>query len=199
MTEPRRYGDAGQAFPIYITVVGALLFLAFAYLAVGQAAANRNSAQTAADAAALAAAQDTRDQLADAWVKEVGEPANWQDIFDGIATGLAPSCWRADQLADQNDAHVEACAQTGPLEFEVAVQMDKPVGDSIVPGTEGKFAKASAIAVIEARCGFEPLGEDAGDEELPTLTCDGEDWDLDPEDLDGLPAPEDLFDVHLAD
>ena len=56
--------DDGQAFPIYITVVGGLLFLAFAYFAVGQAAVNRNGAQTAADAAALAAAQEARDQLA---------------------------------------------------------------------------------------------------------------------------------------
>jgi hypothetical protein len=47
LTRPRRYGDAGQAFPIYIVVVGGLLFLAFAYFAVGQAAANRNGAQTA--------------------------------------------------------------------------------------------------------------------------------------------------------
>ncbi|WP_285510725.1 pilus assembly protein TadG-related protein [Streptomyces sp. NBRC 14336] len=195
----RRYGDAGQAFPIYITVVGGLLFLAFAYLAVGQAAANRNGAQTAADAAALAAAQDTRDQLADAWVKDVLDPTKWQDIFEGFADGLAPSCWRAEQLAGQNDAHVEACDQTGPLEYEVSVQMDKPVGDSIVPGTEGKYAKASAVAVIESRCTFELPGEDAEDEELPQLTCEDQVWDLDPEDITDLPDPEDLFDVHLAD
>ncbi|MGV9241848.1 pilus assembly protein TadG-related protein, partial [Streptomyces nigra] len=60
MRRPHRRGDTGQAFPIYITVAAGLLFLAFAYLAVGQAAANRNGAQTAADAAALAAALDTR-------------------------------------------------------------------------------------------------------------------------------------------
>src|SRR5690606_38995430 len=95
----RRYDDAGQAFPIYITVVGGLLFLAFAYFAVGQAAANRNDAQTAADAAALAAAQDKRDQLAGAWVKNLLEPDRWQAIFEGNAEGLGLSCWRADQLA----------------------------------------------------------------------------------------------------
>ncbi|WP_328876636.1 pilus assembly protein TadG-related protein [Streptomyces sp. NBC_00287] len=195
----RGYGDAGQAFPIYITVVGGLLFLALAYLAVGQAAANRNGAQTAADAAVLAAAQDTRDQLAGKWVEDVLDPTQWQDIFDGYAAGLTPSCWRAYQLAGQNDAHVEACEQTGPLEYEVAVQMDKPVGDSIVPGTEGKYAKASAIAVIESRCTFELPGEDAGDEVLPQLTCEDRNWDLDPDDLTDLPGPEDLFDVHLAD
>ncbi|MEV0175213.1 pilus assembly protein TadG-related protein [Streptomyces sp. NPDC050803] len=199
MRRPRGCGDAGQAFPIYITVVGGLLFLAFAYLAVGQAAANRNGAQTAADAAALAAAQDTREQLAGRWVEDVLDPTQWQDIFDGFAPGLQSSCWRAGELAAQNDAHIEACDQTGPLEYTVEVQTDKSVGDSIVPGTEGKYAKASAKAVIEFRCGFKPLGEDAGDDELPQLTCEDRDWVLDPEDLTDLPGPEDLFDVHLAD
>ncbi len=143
--------------------------------------------------------RDTRDQLAGKWIEVVLDPTQWQDIFDGFVPGLEPSCWRADQLAAQNDAHVEACDQTGPLEYTVEVQMDKPVGDSIVPGTEGKFAKASAKAVIEARCEFELPGEDAGDDELPQLTCEDEDWDLDPEDLTDLPDPEDLFEVHLAD
>ncbi|WP_282703979.1 pilus assembly protein TadG-related protein [Streptomyces sp. CC219B] len=195
----RKYGDAGQAFPIYITVVGGLLFLAFAYLAVGQAAANRNGAQTAADAAALAAAQDTRDQLAGRWVEDVLDPTQWQDIFDGLVAGLEPSCWRADQLAAQNDAHVEACDRTGPLEYTVEVQTDEPVGDSIVPGTEGKYARASAKAVIESRCDFELPDGGAEDDELPQLACEDRNWDLDPENRDDLPRPEDLFEVHLAD
>ncbi|CCK27762.1 secreted protein [Streptomyces davaonensis JCM 4913] len=195
---PRRYGDTGQAFPIYITVVGGLLFLAFAYLAVGQAGANRNGAQTAADAAALAAAQDTRDQLAGKWVEAVLDPPQWQDIFDGYAPGLEPSCWRADQLAVQNDAHITGC-DPGLLEYEVAVETDKSVGESIVPGTEDVYSKASAIAVIEPRCTFKLPDEDAGDDVLPQLTCKDKDWVLDPEDLAELPEPEDLFDVHLAD
>ncbi|MBD0843096.1 pilus assembly protein TadG-related protein [Streptomyces sp. TRM68416] len=200
--QAHRYGDAGQAFPIYITVVGGLLFLAFAYLAVGQAAANRNGAQTAADAAALAAAQDTRDQLADKWVEDVLDPTQWQDIFDGFAPGLELSCWRAGELAALNDAHLEGegCAKTGPLEYTVEVQTDKPIGDSIVPGVEGKQARASAKAVIESRCDFELPGEEAGDDELPQLACEeGRNWLLDPDNLTDLPGPEDLFDVHLAD
>ncbi|MFE7120718.1 pilus assembly protein TadG-related protein, partial [Streptomyces sp. NPDC057654] len=59
----RALGDAGQAFPIYITAVVGILFLALAFFAVGQAGAKKNGAQTAADASALAAAQDYRDQL----------------------------------------------------------------------------------------------------------------------------------------
>ncbi|MGA5117375.1 pilus assembly protein TadG-related protein [Streptomyces pseudogriseolus] len=201
--------DAGQAFPIYITVVGGLLFLAFAYLAVGQAAANRNGAQTAADAAALAAAQEKRDQLAGAWLENLLDPGEWQNIFDGVADGLTPSCWRAEQLAASNDATVLSCNADGLLGYTVEVQTNKTVGDSIVPGTETKKSRATATAVIDSRCDFElPAGEEGPDteekeepEELPTLNCKGGvDWDLDPktpEDL--LPKPEDLFNVHLAD
>ncbi|MGN9759590.1 pilus assembly protein TadG-related protein [Streptomyces sp. SD31] len=205
MTRRRTFGDSGQAFPIYITVVGGLLFLAFAYLAVGQAAANRNGAQTAADAAALAAAQDTRDQLAGMWLGDVLDPTKWQDVFDGNVPGLALSCWRADQLATQNDAHVEACTPTGPLGYTVEIETDEPVGESIVPGTENKYSRASATAVIEPRCTFDLPGDGAEGSEgnevlpLPQLTCDDRNWDPDPEDPTTLPDPEDLFDVHLAD
>ena len=180
-------------------MVGGLLFLAFAYLAVGQAAANRNAAQTAADAAALAAAQETRDQLAEQWVEDVLDPTKWQDIFDGFVPGVENTCWRAHQLAAQNEAHVVACDPTGPLEYEVEVQMDKSVGESIVPGTEDVKSKASAIAVIEPRCTFQPPEGDAGDADLPQLNCEDKNWDLDPDDLTDLPLPEDLFEVHLAD
>ncbi|MFE7275454.1 pilus assembly protein TadG-related protein [Streptomyces sp. NPDC057623] len=209
MTRPTRYGgDAGQAFPIYITVVAGLLFLAFAYLAVGQAAANRNGAQTAADAAALAAAQDTRDQLAGRWAEDVLDPAKWQDVFDGIGVEF-DGCWRAEELAAQNDAAVDGCGMAEPLGYTVTVTSTKPVGDSIVPGTEDVKSKASATAVIESRCTFELPGEEGGDENepgdgndvlpLPRLTCGDENWDPDPEDPTTLPDPEDLFDVHLAD
>jgi hypothetical protein len=198
VTGPRRCrGDAGQAFPIYITVVAGLLFLAFAYLAVGQAAANRNGAQTAADAAALAAAQEAREQLADAWLEVVLDPTKWLDILEGNAP-VEDSCWRAHELAALNDATVR-CFGVGALRFEVEAETNKPVGDSIVPGTEGMRSTASAVAVVEPRCGFDPPGEDADEDTLPRLTCDEESWDLDPDELGDLPKPEDLFDVHLAD
>lgn len=199
MTRPRRYGDAGQALPIYITVVGGLLFLAFAYFAVGQAAANRNGAQTAADAAVLAAAQDRRDQLAGKWVENVLDPTKWQDVFEGDpGWALLPSCGRAAQLAARNDARVVSC-DPDVLRFTVEVETDKSVGDSIVPGTESRQANATAVAVIEPRCAFKLPAEDAAADVLPRLTCKGRHWDLDPDDLTVLPEPEDLFDVHLAD
>ena len=88
-------------------MVAGLLFLALAYLAVGQAAVNRGGAQTAADAAALAAAQNTRDQLAGKWLEDLLDPTKWQDIFDGKVAVDNP-CWRAGQLAAANDAKLDA-------------------------------------------------------------------------------------------
>ncbi|MFF8635808.1 pilus assembly protein TadG-related protein [Streptomyces pilosus] len=195
MRQPRKHGDAGQAFPIYITVVGGLLFLAFAYFAVGQAAANRNDAQTAADAAALAAAQDRREKLADALMRSINDPTAWAEIFAGSVPGIGPSCWRSYQLAAQNDATVLSCVPDGPLSFTVEVVTNGTVGDSIVPGTESKRSREKARAVIEPRCDFElPAGD-----ELPLLSCMGTEWELDPKaPAELLPKPEDLFDVHLA-
>lgn len=61
----RLQSDKGQTLGLYIVAVAALFFLAFAFFAVGQASSVRNSAQTAADAAALAAARETRDGIRD--------------------------------------------------------------------------------------------------------------------------------------
>ncbi|MFE0820530.1 pilus assembly protein TadG-related protein [Streptomyces sp. NPDC058847] len=192
-----RKSDAGQAFPIYITVVGGLLFLALAYFAVGQAAATRNEAQTAADASALAAALETRDQLADQWLTNILEPETWQGIFDGDVP-VANTCWRAQELAARNEANVD-CYRDGPLSYTVVAETRGTVGDTIVPGTENQHASESATAVIEPRCSFELPGEDADGDVLPSILCMGEEWDLEPGDLSDLPKPEDLFDVHLAD
>ncbi|MGC9381114.1 pilus assembly protein TadG-related protein [Streptomyces sp. MH13] len=189
--------DTGQAFPIYITVVAGLLFLALAYLAVGQAAVARSEAQTAADAAALAAALETRDRLADEWLANVLEPGAWQNIFDGQAP-VPNGCWRAHELAARNDASAD-CEQDGPLGYTVVAETDDTVGDTIVPGTEEQKATESATAVIEPLCSFELPVDDTGDDVLPSLTCEDRDWDLKPDDLTDLPNPEDLFDVHLSD
>nr|WP_285559925.1 pilus assembly protein TadG-related protein [Streptomyces hygroscopicus] len=188
--------DAGQAFPIYLTVVAGLLFLALAYLAVGQAAVNRSGAQTAADAAALAAAQDERDQLAARWVTELRDPTKWQDIFDGNVPFTDP-CRRAGQLAQQNDAELSGCFAPGSLKYQVDVRTNKSVGHSVVPGTEDVKSNAHAVAVIEPLCTFKLPGGGADGDTLPQLTCKDKVWDLKPDDPSGLPKPEDLFDVHL--
>ncbi|MEU9974668.1 pilus assembly protein TadG-related protein [Streptomyces sp. NPDC051014] len=212
MTDAHGSRDSGQAFPVYITVVAGLLFLALAYLAVGQAAVNRNGAQTAADSAALAAALDTRRQLADQWRLDVLDPTKWQDIFQGDVLVSDP-CWRADQLLSQNDATRLQCHAEGPLRYAIEARTNKSVGDSVVPGTENVKSRAQATAVIEPLCTFpapapsptpspDPTASPSpgGDRPLPELTCRGRGvWDLDPSHLTDLPKPEDLFDVHLAD
>ncbi|WP_234367466.1 MULTISPECIES: pilus assembly protein TadG-related protein [Streptomyces] len=191
------HGDSGQAFPIYITVVAGLLFLALVYLAVGQAAVNRSGAQTAADAAALAAAQSRRDHLAGLWLQSLKDPAGWEDVFDG-KVDHSSSCWRADQLAAQNDGHVQMCDDSEPLRVRVEVQTNKPVGDSVVPGTKDIRSTKSATAVIEPLCTFDVPGNRNEDAPLPELTCNGRVWAPNPEDSGNLPGPDDLFDVHLA-
>jgi hypothetical protein len=178
-------------------VVAGLLFLAFAYLAVGQAAVNRGGAQTAADAAALAAAQNERDQLTDQWVKVLLDPTKWQDIFDGKAA-IDDPCRRARQLATQNDAQLNACFPPDLLKYRVDVKTNKSVGRSVVPGTETLKSTASATAEIEPLCTFKLPDKGAEKGALPELTCRDKVWDLVPDDPSGLPEPEDLFDVHLA-
>ncbi|MFG3095881.1 pilus assembly protein TadG-related protein [Streptomyces sp. NPDC048202] len=190
----RLRGDTGQAFPIYITVVAGLLFLALAYLAVGQAAVNRSGAQTAADASALAAAQEARHQLAAAWVDDVRDPTKWDEIFTG-AVRIDNPCRRATQLATQNDAQLDYCGGTA-LRYTADVTTNRTVGDSVVPGTDNIKSTASATAVIKPLCTFDPPGAAHA---LPTLDCDGTLWDLKPDGDGDLPGPEDLFDVHLAD
>ncbi|MEU6506910.1 pilus assembly protein TadG-related protein [Streptomyces sp. NPDC046942] len=197
MIPPRR--DAGQAFPIYLTVVAGLLFLALAYLAVGQASVNRSGAQTAADSAALAAAQNERDQLTAQWVTDLLDPTKWQDIFDGKATFAQDPCQRARELATQNDAALNNCFPSGLLKYQVDVQTNKTVGHSVVPGTEDVKSKAHAIAEIEPLCTFKLPGGGATGGTLPQLTCKDKVWDLKPGDPSALPKPNDLFDVHLAD
>ncbi|NWF29703.1 hypothetical protein HW130_26185 [Streptomyces sp. PKU-EA00015] len=190
--------DQGQAFPIYVVMVGGLLFLAFAFFAVGQASATRNTAQGAADAAALAAAQDARDKLAGRWLDSLRDPTKWQDIFDGKVE-IAPSCGAAARFAEKNGAVLdgEGCYRTfEPWPTFIAyVKTQKPVGTSIIPGTESKHATADAKAAVKPLCTFDPP-DDA--EILPTLTCKTKSWDLEDDPTD-LPDAKDLFDVQLVD
>jgi hypothetical protein len=134
-------------------------------------------------------------------VRDLLDPTKWQQIFDGNAEGLGPSCWRAYQLAAQNDAQVagRGCVPEGLLGFTVEVETNKSVGESIVPGTEQQKANAIATAVIEPLCTFELPGDDGDEKVLPALTCEGREWDLDADDPALVPKPEDLFDVHLAE
>ncbi len=212
-----RRDDRGQALPVYITVIGALLFLAFAYFAVGQAAATRNGAQTAADSAALAATQDRATQLRTALLQVFGSPhpGGVGQLLNGVFPGLVDSCGKAARFAQDNRARTTACDPV-PGGYHVRVVTDYTVGRSVLPGTQDRRARADATAVMTPRCQWQPnpSAPPAGPSASPTtgpapspspsaaspgtLQCDGTSWIVDPSNLSGFPPVADLFSVHLT-
>jgi hypothetical protein len=209
-------GDRGQALPIYITVIGALLFLAFAYFAVGQAAATRNGAQTAADSAALAATQDRGAQIRAELLRvfQSGGLGGVGRLLDGRFPALLNSCGRAGQFAQDNKAHVTDCRPVAGG-YHVRVVTDYTVGKSVLPGTERKHGAAQATAVMTPLCrwtanpaapssGPPPAGPTSTPRPSPsaaspgTLVCRGGTWPVDPGNLTAFPSLADLFSVHLT-
>ncbi|MGW7411233.1 pilus assembly protein TadG-related protein [Streptomyces sp. NPDC054863] len=200
----RRGGDRGQTLPMYVVVVGGLLFLAFVYFAFAQAAVARNGGQSAADAAALAAAQDVRDELTQGFFDDIANPevlVEWLDAKRFEGTGLGA----ATQLAAANRADlvsVQPASVQGDPAFEANIRTQYTVGKSILPGTEGTHANANATAVIEPLCVIAP---DADLAKLVVIDCKGSGiWEIDPTkiaELDpaALPKANDLFSVHLAE
>ncbi|MFJ7984510.1 pilus assembly protein TadG-related protein [Streptomyces sp. NPDC096351] len=218
--------DSGQAFPAYIAVIAGVLFLALAYFAVGQAATTRSGAQTAADAAALAAAQEARDQLRDRWLEVLLAPDRWGPYLRGEEYSVGPACERAAAFAARNEAAFSegGCEPlaSGDPGFRVTVRTTEAVGRSVVPGTESRHGVASAEAVLEPLCTFDPPGPTAEpsteapseppseptseptptpppeeDEPIVGLTCGDVEWEIDPE-APTLPEVSDLFTVRLS-
>lgn len=201
---------------MYIAAIGGLLFLAFVYFVVGQAAATRNSAQTAADAAALAAAEDARNQLREGWLGVVLDPDQWGGFLKGRTYDSSSACQHAAVFAAKNDGVLpdgHCVPLTGQQGFSVTVRTEESVG---LPGTEARHAVASAKALIEPKCSFtapeEPEPEETEPDPDPTepepeeepepepitgLTCGEEAWTIDPDDP-VLPSAVDLFTVRLA-
>lgn len=199
--------DAGQAFPIYVVMVAGLLFLVFAFFAVGKAAALRNGAQGAADAAALAAAQKAREQFEAPFLASL--PEDTLDLFlRGHMVPEAMPCAEAQRLAAANQAdiyHNECTATPGGNAGDrvtVRVETRKPVDSSVIPGTKTKFAKAKATAIVKFRCEWTSV--DLNDDSIRDIfffTCgDAGVLEIRP----SSPPPwsqvsKILFDVHLVD
>ncbi|MDX2534693.1 pilus assembly protein TadG-related protein [Streptomyces scabiei] len=204
MSRSRLSDDRGSTLPIYMWLTTIILFVALAFFAFAQAASARNGAQSAADAAALAAAQQARDELLLDLEDAIGAGSvDWLDLFDlsGGGLPLEGADAAAAALAAQNNSTLEGGAQLtevdGDLGFQVDVVTDYTVGDSIIPGTESMTAKAQAIAVIQPRCDFAP---DADPKKPVSLDCDGVPVDIDPGnfDPDSLPDASVMFSVYLA-
>ncbi|MGW5389352.1 pilus assembly protein TadG-related protein [Streptomyces koyangensis] len=190
--------DAGSVLPLFVWITGAILFAAFAFFAFAQAAVARNGAQSAADAAALAAAQEARAELIDGLGEAISSGGEWEDWLHGENLEGGAIAGEAEKLAGHNRAQViQLDSDLAALEFKVSVRTNYPVGESVIPGTEGKRAQAKATAVVEPRC--EPDAADAG--ETVEFECvDGERFELDQGefDVDGLPDASILFSVHLV-
>ncbi|MFD3655094.1 pilus assembly protein TadG-related protein [Streptomyces sp. 24-1644] len=192
--------EVGQAAPLYITAVVGLLFLALIFFAFGEADVRRNGAQSAADAAALAAAQESRS------LEEVDLRAHILDrayltiLFNGPFPGTHNGCVKATRFAAQNDAAPVDCRMLfdGRWGFSVDVRSNKGMSANLVPGTEGKRATATSVAVVEPRCKFIP-NPDLTSPSPGTLACDTKVWVIDPKDLALLPEMTDLFTVRLAE
>ncbi|GAA3755088.1 hypothetical protein [Streptomyces tremellae] len=203
-------------------MIAGVLFAALAFFVVGQAGATRNGGQSAADAAALAAAQQSRDDFKAAFLKNLADPDYLERIFDGSFAGPAgDACGAATEFANANSADVVACSPLGDGRwgFSVDVVTQNTVGKSVVPGTENTRARTHATAVVVPRCGFDaapgasvPASPPAassgpqGDGRQPLgqvspgdLRCPGGDISVDPGHLDLLPDMSDLFTVRLAD
>lgn len=153
--------DCGQAFPIYVVTVAVLLFAALAFFVIGQAGTMRSDAQGAADAAALAAAREARDNLVSGVVLADLQPGDWEEILKGKLFYTAGACAKAKSFAERNGA--KATCDPSPLSFSVAVETRGTVGKSVIPGTEAMHGTANATAVIEPRCHLaQPLPGDGG-------------------------------------
>lgn len=99
----RLRADEGQALPVLLLVAGTLVAATFWLAEVGRAASLRVDAQSAADAAALAAAEDLRSQ-----VVGLGIP------FGG-GFSAAAACSEARAYAARNGADLHRCEPLGAL------------------------------------------------------------------------------------
>ncbi|MFF8692969.1 pilus assembly protein TadG-related protein [Streptomyces sp. NPDC015144] len=192
--------DAGQAFPIYVVMVAGLLFLVFAFFAVGKASALRNGAQGAADAAALAAASQARDEFQAGFLASLPEDL----LSEYLQAHPVGGCSAASGLAEANQAQLTGCIPfPGGREdrIKVSVKGDKPVDSSVLPGSKQTRAKATATAVIKFRCSWTSV--DLNDDSIRDIfffTCGKDFLEIRP----SSPPPwsqvsKILYDVHLVD
>lgn len=132
----------------------------------------------------------------------IGGGDDWPDWLAGEKFTGEGARVAAETLAAENDSTVIGF---GPAEvngypgFRAEIETTYTVGDSIIPGTESKHAKADATAIVKPRCGIDPS---ADPEKAVEFDCEGgESFEIDPDDfeLDDLPDASVLFSVHLAD
>ncbi|MCE7082107.1 hypothetical protein [Streptomyces sp. ST2-7A] len=174
------------------------LFAMLAFFVFAQAAALRGSGQSAADAAALAAVREARDNLYEEFLAAAGEDGvDLAEIIAGDSFAVGSACGEAQRLAARNGATLAECSPlSGRLGYTVFVETGSEVNQTVIPGVGGQRARAEATAVMESLC---DIREGEADDDFPELSCDGESWWLDPdEEVTGI-EPRDLFGIRLED
>ena len=138
--------EEGQVIPVLLVLFTALLAAGAILFQVARATGLSAQAQTAADAAALAAAKDLRAQLV-AMASRLGY-SDLSLVDDGRV------CGAAGDYAARNEATVISCARDG-LEVQVAVVTDEKLGEAARPidsedfeGSERARAELDAQPVV---------------------------------------------------
>jgi Flp pilus assembly protein TadG len=165
--------------------------------AVGQASVTRNGAQTAADAAALAAARAARDGIEKDFLDALnaGDAAKLKELLNGAGIDGLGACAAAGAYAAGNDAELTACpGAKGPLSYTVGIRTLGAVGKSVVNGTENMHATSKATAVIDPRCAFDHKQDNA-----IIFTCKGGELTVDPTDNAFKLNLAEFFSVHLSE
>jgi hypothetical protein len=156
----------------------------------------RNSAQTAADSAALAAARENRDDVQAAFLAALqgDDVAALARLLESASLDDAKACGAASDYANANDATVATCDSLADKPgYTVTVITKSTVGSSVIDGTEDTHAKATATAVVEPRCSF-----GSKDGNILRFTCDGGALAIDPKAGDFTLDLSDFYSVHLA-
>ncbi|MEU2084472.1 hypothetical protein ABZ569_21730 [Streptomyces albus] len=158
----------------------------------------------------------------DGFLDALGDEDAWQDWLDAAAPLSGDGCGQAARLAGRNRSDLLSCepvTREGDDGYSVRIETRFDTGDTLIPGTGHRTARATATAVLRPRCVPAPgdgtgdgTGDEAGDEpgeggegeeedaEEIALVCDGEDLTISTQDEGDVDVrPSDLFSVVLVE
>jgi Putative Flp pilus-assembly TadE/G-like len=142
--------EDGQIIPLLIVIMVSVIALGIALFQVGRAADLKAQGQTAADAAALGAEHEIKDEMIAAMLVS-GEGFTPLEVNDALVQA------RAEEWAQRNGAHVISY-QRLPTSFDVSVivETNKELNDKDADrvGANGFRGQAKASATIDAAFNF---------------------------------------------
>jgi hypothetical protein len=124
MVKSLKHREGGQVMPVLLLLFSALLAAGAILFQVGRASGLSASAQTGADAAALAAAKNIRTQL-----MAMAATMGYSDV---TLVNDVLVCAAAQSYASRNDSRLTSCVRQG-LEVQVAVVTDERLGEAAEP------------------------------------------------------------------